>query len=113
MNGALFAAATLAFVAGAVLYFRVWFRAAGAAAVVFYASTGWLAPELLGPLGGAVALALLALPWATLLLLHAIDARVGFFNLPSFYAIPLAFLTGALLWALLAAAGLAALRGGV
>jgi len=112
MTGALFGAATLALLAAGWLYFAVRFHAAGGAAVVFYASTAWLAPVLLGPWGGGLALALLAAPWAILLLLHAVDARIGFFNLPSFYAIPLAFLTGALLWIVLAVGGLVHLLGG-
>ena len=111
MTGALFAAATLALLAAGVLYFLVRFYAAGVAAVVFYATTAWLAPGLLGPVGGGVALALLSAPWAVLLLLHAVDARVGFFNLPSFYAIPLAGLTGGLLWVVLAIGALWALLG--
>lgn len=113
MTAALFGAATLFYLAAAVLYYRVRFRTAGVAAVGFYACAGWVAPDLLGPVGGGIALAILALPWAVFLLLHAIDTRVGFFNMPSFYAIPVAFLTGAVLWAVLALGGLAALLGGV
>lgn len=112
MTGGLLGAAALFYLAGAWTYFRVRWRLAGAAAAGFYAATAWLSWEALGPLGGVLLyLPLGALP-GTFLVLHAVDARVGFFMLPSFYAIPLAFLSGVLLWAALGVAVLAGALGG-
>ena len=100
MIPALFAGAGLLFIISALSYYHGRFTIAAVLGALYY---GALAPAVLdgmGPVGAAAALLLLAVAPATYLGVHMVDARRGLFLLPTIYAIPIAFLTGLLLWAI-------------
>ena len=94
----LYGAAALLFVLAALAYFHARFALAGLAAAAYWGSIGFVAARSMSLLGASVALGLLAALPAALLLAHVVDLRRGIFLVPTVYSIPLAFLSGALLW---------------
>ena len=95
--GPYFLAAALAFLVTAVLYYRGAFWAAGLTGIAFGVLIGRLVFTALGSIAGPVVGVLFLGGPAALLVIHAIDARKGLFLWPTIYAIPLGFLSGALL----------------
>ncbi|MDH3590764.1 MAG: hypothetical protein OER88_02730 [Planctomycetota bacterium] len=93
----LLAAGIVLFLLAGVVYFRGAFRAAALIGGAFWAVMGAVTWRHAST-GAAVAttILLIAAP-AVFLAVHAYDARRGVFLMPTIYAIPLAFLSGALL----------------
>jgi hypothetical protein len=104
MTLALLAGAALLFAAACLAYFHGRFLAASALGAAYWTAAGAVLFRELPPWGAAAALVPLAALPAFLLAVHAVDIRKGIFLLPTVYAIPLAFLAGALLWLVAAAA---------
>jgi len=104
MASLLWLAAGVALFAAGLAYFRGGFHLAAALGVAYWSLAGAVLWRTLPPPASVPLLvALVAVP-AVLLALHAIDARRGLFLVPTIYAIPLAFLTGLLLWIVAAGA---------
>ncbi|MCK6460834.1 MAG: hypothetical protein L6Q95_13195 [Planctomycetes bacterium] len=95
--------AAAAYAASAWIYFRGRFGLAALGGAVYWALMAFAAMRYLGAPGGAVAFALLAVAPGVYLAVHAVDARKGLFLLPTIYSIPIAFVCGILLWAVVAA----------
>ncbi len=91
----------LVFIACGRVYFHGHFRSAAALGLLDAALSAAVAIRSLPPVAAAAALLLLLVLPLGFVALHAVDARQGIFLLPTIYAIPIAFLAGALLWGLL------------
>ena len=94
MDGPLFAASIAAFVVAAVFHYYGRFRVAAIFAVVFWVGIGKVMWQTMNPALAIIVYTLFGVVPALLLLVAAIDSRKGFFNLPTFYFIPLSVLAG-------------------
>lgn len=97
MDAVLYGAAVASFLVAAVFYFRGWFRIAFALGFVFWALVGHLLTRTMPPAAAWSLFVLFGIGPATFLVVHAIDARKGYFRLPTVYSIPFAFIFGLLL----------------
>lgn len=97
---AVYAAAGALYLACAVLYYRGHFAYAALAGALFLGALTPVVLGAMGPVAGAVALAVLAALPAGYLVTHAVDARRGIFLLPTVYSIPIAFVAALALWVL-------------
>jgi len=97
MEAALYGGAVAVFVAAALFYFHGWFRIASLFGIAFWLLAGRVLTLTLAPGWAWGLLVPLAIAPAGFLFVHALDARGGFFRLPTIYSIPIAFLTGAVL----------------
>ena len=90
-------AAVASFLVAAVFYFRGWFRIAFLAGCAYWVLVGHVLTRTMSPGWAWSLFVLFALGPAAFLLVHAVDARRGYFRLPTVYSIPLAFVFGLVL----------------
>ncbi|MGH7163873.1 MAG: hypothetical protein ACREID_10365 [Planctomycetota bacterium] len=104
MTLACFGAATAAFLAACLLYYRGRFFLALGCAYLYFGLMGTVAFAELGRLARDVAVGALVVVPVAYLTVHVADQRYGLFLLPTVYSIVAAFVAGVALWLLCGAA---------
>ena len=94
MDGPLFAGSILSFVIAAVFHYYARFRIAAVFALLFWIGIARVMWQTMSPAWAIPIYLIFAVVPALLLLVAAIDSKRGFFNLPTFYFIPLSVLAG-------------------
>ncbi|MHC4953879.1 MAG: hypothetical protein ACYTGZ_08310 [Planctomycetota bacterium] len=94
---ALYGASVAAFVVSGFFYFKGWFRLATLAGLLFWPLVAQVMQATMAPGWAIPIFFLFGVVPAMLMLLHAYDVPRGVLNLPTFYAIPVAYLGGLLL----------------
>ena len=97
MDAVFYGAAVATFVVAAVSYFRGHFHAAFLIGFLYWGLAGRVVVGTMSPGWAWSVLVPLAVLPGGFLVVHAIDARVGYFRLPTVYSIPLAFVLGLML----------------